>query len=510
MPVRVKCRCGQELVLRYGEWVYFLLGLVLLCLVANSAALLLLHFRIDETASSARTAAPPASVLPGAPRVDEGPRVVESGGGDAKPEPREGAVEPPVRPAGEDPPAVPESEGGGDSPLPVRPAEEGKAPVGASAVEAILDPDPEVASILSVLPPWKEGVKSGTAPRQTPPLPAAPWSKEPVVVRFLVLERAPTQGLIRHAFLLDPDRRLRRAAVDRVRSLPVPAGDDALLARRVLEAAAPYLEGDPNRAAVFEAHGLESGEESAAAPGLDIEKILGSLGERAAPVLSDPALASVRSFATRVAENGMDIVLLIDVSRSMEGVLEPLQHDSLWLFPAMGWAFPGVRIGIALYRDGIEAARGFSGPESEDLVRILREARAEGGGDVPEGVHRAVEEALSLGRFAWRPGAEKHIVIIGDAPPPHPEQAPLISLAGRAFREGGYRFHAVSIRPDEGRPAIISFPEVAASGGGTAVTIDQPERLGEEIFWRFFPPDALEALRPLAARLRALFSVAGA
>jgi hypothetical protein len=68
MPVRVKCRCGQELTLRYGEWVYFLIGLVLLCLVSNSVALLLLYFRLEELSgaplrSSAAGAASAESIL---------------------------------------------------------------------------------------------------------------------------------------------------------------------------------------------------------------------------------------------------------------------------------------------------------------------------------------------------------------------------------------------------------------------------------------------------------------
>ena len=52
MAVKVRCRCGQELQLRYGEWVYVLLGLVLLCVVLNALGLLLLYLRLDELQES--------------------------------------------------------------------------------------------------------------------------------------------------------------------------------------------------------------------------------------------------------------------------------------------------------------------------------------------------------------------------------------------------------------------------------------------------------------------------
>src|SRR5688572_24115940 len=75
MPLRVKCRCGQELVLRYGEWVYVFLGIVLLTVVVNSVALVLLYLRIADVPVPATGNAPVPVVVspPSAPPRWEDP-----------------------------------------------------------------------------------------------------------------------------------------------------------------------------------------------------------------------------------------------------------------------------------------------------------------------------------------------------------------------------------------------------------------------------------------------------
>jgi len=42
MPIRIKCRCGQEHVLRVGEWLYFLAGLLIVSVFLNVCVLIVL------------------------------------------------------------------------------------------------------------------------------------------------------------------------------------------------------------------------------------------------------------------------------------------------------------------------------------------------------------------------------------------------------------------------------------------------------------------------------------
>ena len=81
-----------------------------------------------------------------------------------------------------------------------------------------------------------------------------------------------------------------------------------------------------------------------------------------------------------------------------------------------------------------------------------------------------------------------------------------MTLAAQAFHQGGYRLHALSLRPDEGRSAVASFPELAREGGGRAATVTEFADLGMEIFLSLFSKDAEPALRPLLPSLRLAFS----
>ena len=51
MPLRVKCRCGQEVNLRFNEWVHALFGLLLVVLLVNGTCLVLLVFRLGTLQS---------------------------------------------------------------------------------------------------------------------------------------------------------------------------------------------------------------------------------------------------------------------------------------------------------------------------------------------------------------------------------------------------------------------------------------------------------------------------
>src|SRR6185295_853081 len=127
--------------------------------------------------------------------------------------------------------------------------------------------------------------------------------------------------------------------------------------------------------------------------------------------------------------------------------------------------------------------------------------KAQGGGDVPEGVHEALKAALQLGRFDWRPEARKRIIFVGDGPPPRTEVPGLLSLARECRAEAGYQIDALSVNPQEGRKATLHFPELAAAGGGRAATV-APDRIAAEIFLSLFPAAASEELNRVLPLLK--------
>jgi hypothetical protein len=337
------------------------------------------------------------------------------------------------------------------------------------------------------------------------------WIDEPPLARLYLLEKEKSDLLFPLAFLSDPDARLQRWALDRALSITPATGSARPEALALLKSSAGRLRESARGKKLLEAFGIRAAEAAReeadpVGPRERNEELSSLLKEKAAKCLESAPGRSLRADCAAFSASGMDVVLLVDVSRSMEWGLEGLQRESLWLFPAALWAVPGLRMGLVLYRDDVAAVTGFTAFPGGDLLQLLRDARAEGGGDVPEGVHKAIKAALSLGRFDWRPGAQKHIVLLGDAAPPYGEIEALLSLAGQANRQGGYRFHALSIRPDEGRAAVASYPELALGGGGRAVTVTELQDLGVEIFLSLFSREAEPALRALLPSLRLAFS----
>src|SRR5262245_30017209 len=64
MPLRVKCRCGQEVVLRFNEWVHALFGLLVISLIVNGTSLAYIAIRLESSRGPAE--ATPQAGGPGA------------------------------------------------------------------------------------------------------------------------------------------------------------------------------------------------------------------------------------------------------------------------------------------------------------------------------------------------------------------------------------------------------------------------------------------------------------
>jgi hypothetical protein len=205
---------------------------------------------------------------------------------------------------------------------------------------------------------------------------------------------------------------------------------------------------------------------------------------------------------------GLEVVLLVDVTRSMDAPLESLKREALWLLPALSWALPGSRVGLVLYRDEVEEVIALTREPHREVLDALRAARAEGGGDVTEGVHHGMREALSLGRLAWRTETTKHVVLLGDAPPPYAERAGLLLLASQAARQGPYRIHALAVlrAQDEFHAKAPYLSALGREGGGRSVVLESAERLGTEILLCLFPQAVEPVIQQVAPTLKRLFA----
>jgi Mg-chelatase subunit ChlD len=137
----------------------------------------------------------------------------------------------------------------------------------------------------------------------------------------------------------------------------------------------------------------------------------------------------------------LDLVLVLDTTGSMGDELEYLKSEVKSIAAAVHEQFPGVdkRFGLVVYRDegmGDEyVTRTFPFTSSLNTFRKNLSAQsAAGGGDIPEAMHRGLEEADKL---EWRDGDTARVLfLIADAPPHGQHGRRTLDLVDRLRKRG--------------------------------------------------------------------------
>ena len=142
----------------------------------------------------------------------------------------------------------------------------------------------------------------------------------------------------------------------------------------------------------------------------------------AAPAFADvPVSAPVPEQKAVVARPELDVVFVLDTTGSMGGLIAGAK-EKIWSIAsrmASGTPTPRIRVGLVGYRDNGDAYVTKRFDLSEDLDAMytnLQGFQAEGGGDGPEHVGRALGEAVSLMTWSQDTKAAKMIFLVGDAP----------------------------------------------------------------------------------------------
>jgi hypothetical protein len=176
------------------------------------------------------------------------------------------------------------------------------------------------------------------------------------------------------------------------------------------------------------------------------------------PIPRKPGLLSIPA---------LDLVIALDTTGSMRDELRDLQTSLLGIMRILYRLSPSLSIGVIAYKDYGQpyVTRSFplSGIEERTLsaaVDFLDTLRAAGGGDNPEAVDAALEEAFAM---PWRDNVQRRILVIGDAPA-HPSGTQrAFDLADR-FQSKGGSVGTIFTGTDEG--GRLFFERLAAAGGG--------------------------------------------
>jgi Mg-chelatase subunit ChlD len=168
----------------------------------------------------------------------------------------------------------------------------------------------------------------------------------------------------------------------------------------------------------------------------------------------------------------VEVVFVLDTTGSMDGLINGAKAKiwSIANFIVSAQPTPEVRIGLIAYRDVGDAYVTKVYGLTEDLDKVhqrLRAFKADGGGDTPEHVSRALSEAVD--KMQWSDGAMKMIFLVGDAPPAERGDGYSWRSAVKKARAKEIVIHAVRCGSDGNTGRV--WNAIATAGFGSYMTI---------------------------------------
>jgi Mg-chelatase subunit ChlD len=138
----------------------------------------------------------------------------------------------------------------------------------------------------------------------------------------------------------------------------------------------------------------------------------------------------------------LEMVFVIDTTGSMSGLIDGAKQriwgiiNDVMQKPSK----PRVRVGLVAYRDNGDEYVTKVLPITEDLDKVyttLMDYRADGGGDTPENVRKALAEGVrNAGWSTSKNGLAQIVFLVGDAPPQTYQQEPdVIATTAEAVRK---------------------------------------------------------------------------
>ena len=121
-------------------------------------------------------------------------------------------------------------------------------------------------------------------------------------------------------------------------------------------------------------------------------------------------------------QSRIDVVFVLDTTGSMGGLIQAAK-EKIWSIAttlAQAQSAPEIRMGLVAYRDRGDAYVTRVVDLSSDLDSMyatLMDFQADGGGDGPESVNQALEDAVSKISWSQDKGTYKVVFLVGDAPP---------------------------------------------------------------------------------------------
>jgi hypothetical protein len=214
--------------------------------------------------------------------------------------------------------------------------------------------------------------------------------------------------------------------------------------------------------------------------------------------------AGFGGFIGGLRRSGLDLAIVIDGTGSMKRIIGDVKNKMKQLVLAVHRLVPTARIGIVVFGGRGEPIQSQPLTVSPDrLLYFLNNIQARDGGEWQEDTLGAVRTAVD--RMAWKPGARKVIVLVGDTPPFDQDMEPTLEEVRKLRSENG-SFSTVDVTVEEherfteefyrlmGQPAPKNAPmpsfyretqqayqNLAASGGGSWHSLTKDQNINQQV-----------------------------
>ncbi len=189
--------------------------------------------------------------------------------------------------------------------------------------------------------------------------------------------------------------------------------------------------------------------------------------------LEPEPFAALERYIEQLSRRRVDLAICLDCTASMWGELAAVQGgiDDMMLF--VGDVVASLRVALVAYRDRRDdfEIKGWDFTiDTEEARRHLWQLTAQGGGDGPEAVFKALK--LAYTKLSWEPSHTKVLILVGDGPPHVGYGGQCVDMAKRAAR-AELTTHVIQTEAK----AVKHFPQIAEAGGGRCVSLEDDDLL---------------------------------
>ena len=195
------------------------------------------------------------------------------------------------------------------------------------------------------------------------------------------------------------------------------------------------------------------------------------------PQLSAKTIQTNPPITQHITDNPkIDVVFVLDTTGSMADLIQTAK-EKIWSIAttmASAQQTPDIRIGLVAYRDRSDAYVTKIVDLSDDLDSVyatLMDFAADGGGDTPESVNKALSDAVHQMSWSEQDQAYKVIFLVGDAPP-HMDynEVQYPEIVASALEKG---IVVNTIQCGEIVSAIEPWTQIASLGQGNFFQVEQ-------------------------------------